>query len=109
MVFISNVIPAFEVRGDISKEITTMLSLNKEESLMYFKIRVIDSREIQKAIDQGFSIGYCVRGLQGFNLKQISCIIEENEQLKSQLERLKSCYSSLSKEIFNMKSSSNAG
>jgi hypothetical protein len=35
----------------------------------------------------------------GFNLKQLACILEENKQLKLQLERLKDNYMELSKEF----------
>ena len=81
MVFISNIVPAFEVDGDIHSEIISALGLESFDNLMFFKLSLIEKKDISKALDSGFQIGYGLKGLQGFNLKQICCMIEENRQM----------------------------
>jgi hypothetical protein len=118
MVYISNIIPAFEINHgdcvlallDQEDEMMKLLSLKQSGDIVFFKFCQIKGSEIESALKAGYSIGYNLPAFQGacplileFNLKQITCIIEENNQLKSQMSRLKEYYVNLSKEIYQPK------
>jgi hypothetical protein len=118
MVYISNIIPAFEIGPndyvgclfDQEDEMVKLLNLKQGGDIVFFKFCQIKGSDIQSALKSGYSIGYNIPAFQGwhriileFNLKKITCMIEENSQLKSQMSRLKEYYVNLSKEIYHSK------
>lgn len=42
--------------------------MTREDHIIFFKFAKIDKRDIEKALDQGYSIGYSVKGLEGRTL-----------------------------------------
>lgn len=66
VVFLTSVIPAFQVATDssIPQQIQSKLGLGASDSVTYFKIEEIAASEIDSALRDGFVVGFCANEYQ---------------------------------------------
>lgn len=62
VVFLSSVIPAFQVAsaGNIQQQIQSKLGISPSESITYFKIEEIRESEVESAVQEGYLVAFSV-------------------------------------------------
>lgn len=75
-----------------------MLNFEDKNEIHYFKLVPISSKEVTNLVDNKAEIGFRIDSYSGMNMRKILGYMEENKQLKIQVERLKDSLLHISRE-----------
>jgi regulator of replication initiation timing len=66
-----------------------MLNVENKSEIHYFKLVPIGTQEVDDLVNKKQEIGFRIDSYSGMNMRKILGYMEENKQLKIQVERLK--------------------
>jgi len=113
---LSAIVPAFEIKENYvtyylikGNALSKMMDIDTSD-IVFYRIEKVSEEDIKTLIDNGEDVGFRVKSYQGLlghnmlamNMKKILSFLEENKQLRVQVDRLKDSVIGLTDELNNL-------